>query len=86
MFALHILGAAPHTLRPGAPAVLQVVDGDMAFHQPQRTYCPITDSLDRAKDPEGIRWIWRRGGVFFAFYSEEEERRFEAACLGILDA
>ena len=86
MFAVHIVGAAPFTLRPGAPAVLEVVDGGMAFHQPQRTYYPMTDSLDRAKDPEGIRWVWRRGGVFFAFYSEEEERRFEAVSLGILDA
>lgn len=86
MFAVHIVSAAPFTLRSGAPAILEVVNGGMAFHQPQRFYDPNTDSLDRTRDPEGIRWVWRRGDVFFVFYSEEEERRFEAVGLGILDA
>ncbi len=84
MFAVYIVSAG--MLRSGAPAILELASGSMAFHQPGKSYEPDTDSLDRAKDPDGNRWIWRRGDVFFAFYSEEEERRFEAMSLVVLDA
>lgn len=86
MFAVHIVSAVPFMLRNGAPAILELANGGMAFHQPQRFYEPNVDGLDRTKAPDGGRWIWRRGDVFFVFYDEEEERRFEAVCLGILDA
>lgn len=86
MFAVYIVNAVPFMLRSGAQAVLEIANGGMAFHQQQRFYEPNTESLDRTKDPEGVRWVWRRGDVLFVFCSEEEERRFEAVCLGILDA
>lgn len=86
MFAVYIVNAVPSMLRSDAPAILEVVNGGMTFHQPQRFYELNTGRLDRTKIPNGNRWIWRKGDVFFAFYSGEDERRFEAVSLGISDA